>query len=481
MTSITPFSRQLKSELLSSAAAAALLREEDVAAACRAGHHRGRSCFWRPAVTILTFLRQVLNGNCSCRQAVQLTIAASAAGDVGVGPESDVGVGPVGDAGVGPEGDGRVSGDPSAYGQSRQTLPRATYDDLARRTSESVKRAVGHTRLWCGRLVRLVDGSSVSMPDTGELQHAFPQPSGQKRGCGFPVARLVGLFCWSSGALLELVEASLRVGELTLFRRLMDRIESGAVVVGDRLFGSYYDLHLLMKRGLDGVFRLHQRRSADLRRGTHLGPCDHLITWTKSKKPPLGVSAATWADVPETLTVRHVRVIVETPGFRSRRIELITTLLDPEPYPAEELARLYRDRWAVELNLRHMKTTLKMEVLKCQSVEMVRKELRMYQIAYNLIRLLMWQAAEKHGRDPHRLSFAGTQQRINAMLPFRDLCRTAAQRAAWAEQLLEWIAADVLPDRPNRVEPRCVKRRPKNYRRLTRPRHEARRVLLSMT
>lgn len=237
MTSITRYAGQLKSELQTSAAATALVREEDVAAACRAGHHHGRSCFWMPTVTILTFLRQVMNGNCSCRQAVQLTIAASAAGDVGVGPE----------------GEGWVSGDPSAYGQARQKLPLPTYDELARCMTESVKRAVSKARLWCGRLVRLIDGSSVSMPDMGGLQAAYPQPSGQRRGCGFPMARLVGLFCWSSGALLELREASLRVGELTLFRRLMDRIEPDAVVVGDRYFGSYYDLCLLMERGLDGI------------------------------------------------------------------------------------------------------------------------------------------------------------------------------------------------------------------------------------
>lgn len=464
MTSITRFAGNLKSQLQTPEAAAGLVREADVAAACDAGHYHWRSgCFWSPVVTILTFLRQVLNANCACRQAVQLTLAASAAGDVGIGPE----------------GEGWVSGDPSAYSQARHRIPRASYDELARRTSASVKEVVGAARLWCGRLVRLVDGSSVSMPDTRALQKAFPQPSGQKRGCGFPVARLVALFCWSSGTLLELVEASLRISELVLFRGLLDRIESGAVVVGDRYFGSYYDFTLLLQRGLDGVFRLHQRRPDDLRRGKRLGARDRQVTWSKPVILPRGLSRQAWADVPEMLTLRQVRVIVDTPGFRSRRIVLVTTLLDTTLYPVEELAQLYRDRWTVELNLRSMKTTLKMEVLKCQSVEMVRKELRMYQIAYNLIRLLMWQAAQRHDVDPRRLSFAGTQQRFNAMLPFLTRCTTAAQRRALADRLLELIAADLLPDRPNRIEPRCVKRRPKNYRRLTRPRCEARRALLS--
>lgn len=458
MTSIVPFAARFKRQLLAASQAPDGVSPDDIDALCREVGHRFRACFWTPALTLLTFLRQVLHGNCSCRHAVQLTLARSAAGD----------------AGLADDGEGWVSGEPSAYSQARQKLPRALYERLAGRVRETVERQAHGVRLWCGRRVRIVDGSSVSMPDTSELQKHFPQPSGQKPGCGFPVARLVALFCWSTGALQELLSDSLHVGELTLFRRLLDRIEPQAVVLGDRYFGSYYDLALLRQRGLDGVFRLHQRRSRDGRRGAYLGDGDRLVTWTKPKIPSRGVNPGPWADVPETLRLRQVQVRVEVTGFRSRRLTLVTTLLDAKRYPPEALADLYRDRWQAELNLRSLKTTLRMETLRCRSVEMVRKELRMYQMAYNLIRLMMWQAARRHGRDPRRLSVAGTQQRILAFAPYLSLCRTSGQRAALYDRLLELIAADAVPDRPGRVEPRAVKRRPKNYRRLTRPRREAR-------
>jgi hypothetical protein len=322
----------------------------------------------------------------------------------------------------------------------------------------------------------VVDGTSASMPDRPDLQRAWPQPSGQKPGCGFPVMRMVAVFCWASGCLLEWAADSLHVSELTLVRRLYKRLAAGTVVLGDTLFGSYYDLVLLRQQGLDGVFRLHQRRPTDLRCGTQLGCNDHRITWTKPKIKPRNVSDRDWAGVPESLTVRHVQVAIDIAGIRSRMLNLVTTLMDPVAYPAEKLAELYRDRWMVELNIRSLKTTLGMEVLKGQSKDMVLKELQIYQLAYNLIRLLMWRAAQACNEDPRRLSFAGTQQRINALLPRLAACRSLAEYRSATMTLLEQIGADILPDRPNRIEPRAVKRRPKNYRRLTIPRHEARRM-----
>lgn len=457
MTSITPFARQLKSELQASRSSAGLVSAESVEAACVVAGHRWRSCFWTPTTTILTFLRQILSSNCSCRQAVALTLAPGMACE-----PTDTSDG--------------VSGDPSAYSQARQKLPRRVLEGLNQGVTEAVRVLAGSARRWCGRTVVLVDGSSVSMPDTLALQKAFPQPVGQKSGCGFPVMRMLALFCWSSGCLLEWLGDSLQTGELTLLRKLLDRLDAGTVLLGDTYFGSYYDLVLLKRRGLDGVYRLHQRRPTDLERGTRLGAGDHLVTWTKPRILPRGLSASDWASVPETLTVRHVQAPIVTPGFRSRRLDLVTTLLDPVAFPAEELTRLYRDRWLVELNLRSLKTTLGMEILKGHSEDLVRKELLVYQLAYNLIRLLMWRAAQAHGLDPRRISFAGAQQRILAVLPYLAMCRTADQRRRLAAHLLKEIARDVVPDRPDRIEPRAVKRRPKNYRRLTRPRHEARQM-----
>ena len=457
MASMAHTLRELKRRFTNDAAHQPFLAPADVQRACRRAGHAYRDCFWVPAVTILTFLRQIVHGNCSCRSAVQMTLAASAAGD----------------AGLGPEGHGKVSGEPGAYSQARHQLPETVYQEISSsiRDRLGVQAADGR---WCNREVCIVDGSSVSMPDEPELQAAFPQPVGQKYGCGFPVARLLAQFSWASGALMEVVIDSLKVGELTMYRRIFDRVPSAAVVLGDRHFGSYYDLAQLRARGLDGVFRLHQRRPRGFRSGTRLGPDDHLITWTKPKVLPRGIDAQEWSRIPATLTVRHVRRSVGAPGFRSRCVNVVTTLLDPQTYPAEKLVALYGDRWMVELNLRSMKTTLRMDVLKCKSVAMIRKELLMYQIAYNLVRTLMWQAAVRHEGDVRRLSFAGTQQRIAAMLPYLSLCGTAAQRQHLADRVLELIAEDILPDHSDGVEPRCVKRRPKNYQRLTMPRGEAR-------
>lgn len=448
MTSITPFTRKLKDELQQFDPSVELVPTAAVEGACAAAGHRWRHCFWTPTVTILTFLRQILHANCSCRQAVALTLAASA-------NRAE---------------DQSVAGDPSAYSQARQKLPVAVLGALNVRFDHEVQAHVSSSTLWCGRPVRVVDGSSASMPDTPELQRAFPQPSAQRPGCGFPVARLLAIFCWASGSLLHLVAESLHVSELAMLRRLLDRLEPGTVVLGDVYFSSYYDLALLRQHGLDGVYRMHARRPTDLRQGTRLGPGDRRLTWSKPRIPPRRVSADEWATIPESLTVRHVQVRLAERGFRGRTLNLVTTLLDPQAFPAAELANLYRDRWMAELNLRSLKTTLGMEVLRCQSPEMVRKELAVYQLAYNLIRLLMWRAAQGHGVDPRRLSFAGTQQRIIAILPFLEMSRSRAAHAIVAERLLAAIAADRVPDRPDRFEPRCVKRRPKQYTFLTQPR-----------
>jgi hypothetical protein len=455
MTSIAPFARRLKGELQRSATAIELVDPADIEAACALAGHRWRRCFWTPLVTLLTFLRQILHGNCSCRQAVALTLTALC-GTAFTDTEDE------------------MSGEPSAYSQARQKLPRLVLETVNRRLVGRIQQQASAARRWCGREVVIVDGSSVSMPDTPELQKAFPQPSGQKPGCGFPVLRLLAIFCWASGSLLEWVGDSLHVGELTLLRRLLDRLARGTVVLGDTYYGSYYDLILLRRHGLDGVYRLHQRRPTDLRCGTRLGRGDHWVTWTKPRIPPRGLSAEEWGRVAEVLTVRHVQVVIDIPGFRSRSLDLVTTLMDPQAFPVSELANLYRDRWLVELNLRSLKTTLRMEVLKGQSAEMIRKELLAYQLAYNLIRLLMWQAAQVHALDARRLSFAGTQQRMLAVLPYLALCRTCAECRRMVTMLLARIAADIVPDRPNRIEPRAVKRRPKNYRRLTKPRAVAR-------
>jgi hypothetical protein len=318
--------------------------------------------------------------------------------------------------------------------------------------------------------VRLIDGSSVSMPDTPKLQKAFPQPSTQKPGCGFPVAQLVVVFCWATGAVLGLEIDTLGPHELTLFRRLWDHFQPGNIVIADRAYSAYLDIARLLDRGVLCVFRLHQRRKVDFRKAQRLGRKDWLVTWKRPAQwwPSCGVDREAFKQVAETLTVRLIRIDCRKKGFRTRTITLVTTLLDPVAYPADEIRALYRDRWTAELNLRSLKIALGMDVLRGKSPDVVCKEIAMHLIAYNLIRLLMWQAARKHGRDLHRLSFTGTLHRLQAVLPIVMFAPETA--TTLSKQLLAWIANDLVPYRPERYEARRKKRRPKPYSLLTEPR-----------
>ena len=451
MASFAATSRLFKDQLSGSCEALlAVLEESRIDGLASELQFIWRHCFWRPAIVILTFLRQVMLPDCSCRAAVAQTRS---------------------DPGLAARGGRHISSEPSAYSQARQRLPLRL---LERLSAALVARLHEPQRLWHGHRVRVIDGSCVSAPDTPALQKAYPQSPYQRPGCGFPLIQMVGLFCWASGALLELVYDARTVGELQLFRRLMHCFEPGDVGLADRLYGTYCELALLGQRQAYGVFRLHNARRADFRQGRRLGPGDRLMIWSRPLKPPRGMSVELWASLPETLTVRLVRRVVnDRQGFRRRRIDLVTTLLEANTYPADELIQLYRDRWRVELSLRSLKCTQGMDRLRCRSPEMVRKELAMHQIAYNLIRLLMRAAGAIHGREVHRLSFAGTSQRLRAMLPYLQYCRGKRLRSV-VRMLLQDIAADMVPSRPGRKEPRALKRRAKAYRRLTCPRAQAR-------
>jgi len=428
----------------------ALLGSQRITELCQAVGHTWRDCFWQPTVVILTFLRQVLLPNCSCRQTVAFTLA---------------------DPALTPTGRKRPDGDPSAYSQARHRLPLALFDRLARRLAQQLDEP---DRRWRGHRVRVVDGSSVSMPDTPELQAVFPQPASQAPGCGFPVARLLAVFCWHTGAWLELVADTLHVGELTLLRRVLELFGPDDVVLADRLYGNYTELALLQARAVHAVCRVNRARRIDLRRGGRLGRHDRKMVWHRPKGVNLARIPEMTQPLPETLTVRVVRITTECRrAFRKRRIEIVTTLLDPVAYPCEALGELYRARWLAELNLRSLKTTLGMDVLRCRSPQMVRKELAVFQVVYNLIRILMRQAARRHDLDPQRLSFAGTRQRLLAFLSHWTRARTGRAQRDLLATLLADIAADPLPHRPGRHEPRAIKRRRKSFPYLVHPRHRA--------
>jgi hypothetical protein len=434
------------------------LSEEDLAKAAVAESYQWRDRIWTPAQTVWTFLLQVLHPGWACRAAVAEVLGQHAAAGTPL----------------------EASPDPTAYCQGRQRLPLSLFRHALQRVGGTLHRKVGDGYRWCGRRVWIVDGSSGSMPDTPELQEAFGQPDGQKQGCGFPVAKIVAMFCWASGAVLDVAIGAYRSNELSLWRQLWGQLKAGDVVLGDRFYGAYADLAQLVARGCDGVFRLRgaRARTVDFRQGKRLGKNDRLFVWSRSKQRPRTLSAEEFALLPASLAVRVLRFDTRVKGFRSRTILVVTTLLDPKQYPLEQIAALYRDRWTAELRIREVKTTLQMEILHGKSEDVIRKEIYMHFLAYNLIRAVMWQAAQEHGRPLHRLSFAGTVQRLHAITPYLWLFAGTPKAVLLYKLLLSWITRDILVERPHRVEPRALKRRLKPYKLLTQPRNEMQKVLL---
>ncbi len=325
--------------------------------------------------------------------------------------------------------------------------------------------------LWCGRRVRVTDGSGVSMPDTAENQKIYPQSGSQKPGCGFPVMRIVAVFSLATGAMLDLATGSLRTGENKLMQSLWSLLKPRDVLLSDRGFSSYAELYLLSRRGVDCVSRRHQRRkpSPVIKQ---LGRNDHLVEWRKMKLCPKLLSKEQWRAIPETMVIREIEVVVDIPGFRTKKISVVTTLLDPKAYPANAIAQLYLWRWRVELFLRDIKITMAMDILRCKTPEMIQKEMWMRVIAYNLIRAVMLQASITHRTQLDRLSFKGTLATVRHWVPALAKTElTNAHRTDLYRIMLGYIASDPVPHRPNRIEPRAKKRRWKNYQLLRKPRN----------
>jgi hypothetical protein len=417
-------------------------------------HFRER--VYTPLVTLWTFLTQVLSTDHSCRAAVAGLIAHLAA-----------------------RGREPCSAETGSYCQARQRLPLRVITRLVRRTARDLDERAPEAWLWRGRHVALVDGTTVSMPDTQANQGAFPQSAAQAPGVGFPIARVVALVSLATGTLRDLAIGACKgkeTGETALFRALWGGLESGEVVLGDRCFASYFGIAGLAARGVDGLFRMHRRRRYDFRRGTRLGIADHVVLWSKPQRPGW-MDQASYELLPATLRIRELRIEVRIPGFRVGEVVLVTTLLDPLAYPKEDVASLYFSRWGIELDLRSIKVVMHMDVLRCETPEMVEKEVWMHGLAYNLIRGLMATAAEVHGKKPRAISFKGALQTLEA---FRDILGLAPPgvRRTLLRVLIRTIASQRVGDRPGRVEPRAVKRRPKPHALLQEPRKEARKRLL---
>ena len=318
------------------------------------------------------------------------------------------------------------------------------------------------------------------MPDTPANQRAFPQHSNQKRGCGFPIARIVVLLSLATGSVLDAAIGASKgklTGEHALFRSLHGRLKRGDVVLGDAYYSSFDEVMALVQMGVDVVMRQTANRPTDFSRGTKLGHEDHLIEWHRHRNRWKGMSREAFAALPRVLQMRELRVKVAKRGFRTKEFVVVTTLVDPKEYPREELAGLYRARWHVELDIRSIKQTMRMDVLRCRTPDLARKETWAHLLVYNLIRGVMAEAARRHGLMPREISLQGARQTLKA---FRtELNRVPAKVALVLSAAVHWaIAYHRVGDRPDRVEPRVVKRRPKPYPRMQVPRKLARKRLM---
>lgn len=410
-----------------------------------------------PLVTLWVFLGQVLSPDHSCRAAVARLIAHRVA-----------------------RGQKPCSARTGAYCRARQRLPEAFVSTAACSVGRTLDDRADPGWRWKGRRVYLYDGTTVTMPDTPANQAAYPQVYNQGPGLGFPIARLGAVISLACGAVVNLGfsrYAGKGEGEVSLLRQLWDVFRTGDVLVGDRLMSGWAGMHLLKERGVDTVSRLSAHRHADFRKGTRLGQDDHLVVWTK---PPSirSVDRPTYHALPDAMTVREARFRVKQPGFRTRSVVVVTTLLDPEQASREDLASLYRARWNNELDLRSLKSTMQMDELRGKTPEMMRKEVWAHVLAYNLIRTVMAQAAARHEIPPRSISFKGAMQTLEAFEPLlaRGPTRTAERRALY-HQVLDAIATHRVADRPDRYEPRRKKRRKDHYGWLTTPRAELKRQM----
>jgi hypothetical protein len=414
---------------------------------------------YSPLVTLWVFLGQVLSQDHSCRAAVARLIAHRVA-----------------------RGQRPCSAETGAYCQARKRLSEEFFAAVARKTGQALDEGAHGRWLWKGRRVLAYDGSTVSMPDTVENQQAYPQPPQQEPGLGFPLARIAAFFSLSCGAVLDLAicgNAGKGHSELGMLRKLWELLRPGDIMLADRYMCAWHEIFLLKQRGIDSVTRLHHCRRADFRRGKRVGKGDHIVEWPK----PSFIRSMNWQDfkaLPELLTIRETRVQVRQPGFRSRNMIVVTTLVNAEEVTAHDLAGLYRARWNAELDLRSLKQTMQMDILRCKTPELVRKEIWTHILAYNLIRTIIAQAANKHRLEPRTISFKGAVQTLEAFQPLiatQGNCSSTYCRSLY-DQLLDAVATHRVADRPDRFEPRQRKRRQKKYDRMMKPRNEFKQAIL---
>jgi len=418
---------------------------EHLLATSAGGHSRNRLYSFRS--TFWAFLSQALSPQTSCREVVRKVQSFCSACRLALPSSSS-----------------------SAYCQARGRLPSQRLVSIHKHLVETLAGRIESGWLWLGHRVCVVDGTGIRLADTASNQAAYPQPANQQEGCGYPVMQVVACMCLHSAALIDWVCTRLTCHESPLLGRLLSRMQAGDVLLADRGFSSYANFALCQKHGIHAVMRQHQRRPKDLRFGKRLGKNQRLVTWKRPYKNGR-ISDEEHQRLPKTITVRLVKVIVSVPGFRARNVWVATTLNDPFVYPKEKLAQLYRRRWMIELNLRDIKTSMGAEELRCQTPEMVHKQLCMFFIAYNLLRLLIACSVRASELQPYQISFKAAADTLRQFRKAICACwRQPAKSKRVFNEMLQVIAQARIADRPNRNEPRAVKTRPKNYQRLTRPR-----------
>jgi hypothetical protein len=419
-----------------------LLSQADEGANSRDRVYSVRRTFWG-------FLYQALNPACPCREVVRQIQALFCLDNRGV-----------------------VNEGTSAYCQARRRLP---LDTLQRIRHAVAARAdnllIEAQQLWHGLRPKVIDATTVTLPDTPKNQRAYPQSRIQKPGCGFPLMRILGIFSLSSGVLLDYQKGNKHQSELALLYKLLDHFKPGDLAIADRGFCNFVLIAALLLRGVDAAFRLHQSRRVDWRKGQRLGKHDRLFTWSRPRPKPRYLPNFLWKRIPSEVPVRVLRFQLNVRGFRPESVTLATTLLDAEVYPAAELAQLYARRWKIELWFRDIKTSMGMEVLRCLSPKMAHKELEMYLIAYNLTRALMTEASAIYETPLDCISFKGTVDATRQFSIAIAQARSKRKQRQLVNELLAVLARDEVRARPGRREPRAVKRRPKPFPLLTEHRH----------
>ena len=408
-----------------------------------------RSTPYAPESTFWMFLSQTFSDDKSCTN----TVAKHAARCAGKTPSPSTG----------------------AYCKARKRLSQADLETIHRAVIDTAHRSQESKRLWRGRRVRLVDGSTLSMPDTPENQSAYPQPGRQQPGCGFPMMRLVVVFSLATGGILAFAKGMLKTSERALFRSLWPLLEPLDVVLADRGFCSYAECYQLQQRGVDYVMRKHQRRTVGITNKKRLGKNDCRVDWIKSTARPEWMTREQWMALPDTLTLREITVRVDLPGFRTQVLTVATSLLDPKRFPPQAFAELYRLRWMAELFLRDIKTSQGMDILRCKTPEMIGRELLIHLLAYNLVRAVLFQTARMHRSALYRLSYKTALATVRHWQSHDD---HPPSPLGIPTRLLDYLAKAIIPLRPNRVEPRAIKRRPKEYDRLNQPRQVLKEKLL---